>query len=93
MVALEHVLQGKLDQARIHRSVGDLAEHAADQISATGIAELWMVESVEELRAELQRRLFVDTANFGLLDEGEVPIVLPRPQNDTRSRIPGARSV
>ena len=65
--ALEHVLQRKLNQARIHRSIGNHAEGAASYTGA-GICELRVVERIEELRSKFQTGVFVDTTHFGLFD-------------------------
>lgn len=77
----ELVLHRKLDQPRIHRQPRELPETGGLIDIDGGVAELGMVEEVEELRAELERRVFSDAANTRRFRGRDIPIKLARSQN------------
>src|ERR1700690_1823067 len=94
---LKHVLQGKLNQPRVHRLAGDLPKGCVGdvQLGAGRSVELWMVEHVEELRAEHQARAPADAAHrSGLLDRRiEVKLAGAKDNPVPRISIPGGFSV
>src|SRR5437879_3030787 len=79
--ALEGVLQRELNDARADRRGVNDSEGRAGGVRI-GIAELWMVESVEKFGAELQRLRLVDSDEFR---ERHIPVVLARPAHEAKS--------
>ena len=75
----KQVLQGELNQPRIGARGGDLSESTGHVARRCRVAELCVVQKVEELRAELQRLPF---GELGGLDQRPVEIQLARSLND-----------
>ena len=80
--SLEQELQHELNQARVHRTDGNLAEIIGRRILGCERRivyrverKLWVVEGVEEFAPELQRLAFLDVKKFR---NGHVPVILPR---------------
>src|SRR5206468_11447384 len=62
MHPLKDVFQRELDQTRVHRTARNLSEVRVRQI-VRWIAELRMIEHIEEFSSELQIRVLVDASD------------------------------
>src|SRR5215471_1306402 len=80
----EAVLQRELNHARVDDGRGDLSE-CCRRIERRGrIAELSVIEHVEEFRTELKNLAFGEER---VLDDGDVPVELARSLDDSRPGI------
>ena len=78
MHPLKDVFQRELDQTRVHRTARNLSEVRVRQI-VRWIAELRMIEHIEEFSSELQIRVLVDASDSRHLRERCVEVGLSRP--------------
>src|SRR5579863_3688184 len=87
--ALERIAQGELDQARSADGAGDFAERTvrdADgfDVGDRGIAEVGVVPDVEEVGGKADG---VALGQMEILDEREIPILLPRAAIDIAAEV------
>jgi hypothetical protein len=91
--ALEYIFQSELNQTWIHRSAGDLSETAQIVKSCGRIAELGMIEDVEEFSPELQVRVLVDATYPRNFRQRGIEVKLAGPEGDPYARVSPARAV
>src|SRR5262249_25162412 len=91
---LECVLQSELDDARRHGGRGDLAEgrrvdlrNRRGELDRGLRRELRRIETIEEFGAELDGAGFAQAADFSVLVDGHVDVVLAVAVDDAASEI------
>src|SRR5665213_252756 len=87
------VFQRELNQTRVHRSAGDPAEGRLRYIGIYRICELGMVEDIEEVRPELQRCVFPESAHPCGFDGRSVKVELARTKKDAGTGVAETGSV
>src|SRR5271154_6341891 len=71
---LEGIPQRELDQSRCSHRTGDSAEVAAFHVGESRVGEVGVVPNVKEISSEPQ---FLPLGNLEVLDQREVPVLLP----------------
>ncbi len=87
---LECVLQSELNQARIHGRAVDLPEVGGIRSHHRDV-ELWMVERIKKFGAERKHSVFFQTADSRRLDQGQIPVELAWPENESDAGIAVAK--
>lgn len=90
--SLENVFEAELYESRRDGGTSNLAEARATDDCAR-IAELRVIERVEKLGAEFQRRSFVQSSNPGRFGEGHVEVRLVRPAERSSADIAVRRAI
>src|SRR6266571_754523 len=80
----EHILQRKLDDARISRCRGDRSKGSRHTSIQCRVGKLRGIERVKELRAELHGMPFADPRELG---KSDIPIELARTEQDTNAGV------